>query len=210
MRDSTELGWRAVGRGLTVIAVGALIVMSVASPAITAPKHHFKDNGDGTVTDNQTGLMWSQTTGALGASVECAPGGSCLDPTNVNNTYTWSASATFLPDGTLFTDFLATMNCALMESGGKCGPGPYHDWRIPTVAEWQSIMDCALPNCLDPIFGPSAVLVVSSVPTSLYWSVTEYAGIPHGAWSIVLAGHSPEPGGEFKVNAHSARAVRGG
>jgi hypothetical protein len=28
---------------------------------------HFVDNGDGTVTDNVTGLMWEQKTGVAGA-----------------------------------------------------------------------------------------------------------------------------------------------
>jgi hypothetical protein len=58
----------------------------------------------------------------------------CADPTNVNNVYSWSTSGTD-PDGTLFTDFLAKMNCTVLQFTGRCGPGLYRDWRIPTLSE---------------------------------------------------------------------------
>ena len=47
----------------------------------------FVDNGDGTVTDNKTGLMWEQTVGTVG-------GTNTGDINDVNNTYTWSSSST--------------------------------------------------------------------------------------------------------------------
>src|SRR2546429_7397381 len=63
----------------------------------------FVDNGDGTVTDNQTGLQWEQKTTTVGSGVNLA------DPHDVDNSYTWSSSGT-AADGTAFTDFLATLN----------------------------------------------------------------------------------------------------
>src|SRR6059058_1782366 len=54
----------------------------------------FVDNGDGTVTDNQTGLQWEQKV-AVSSCLHC-----------VNDTYIWSSSGT-APDGTAFTSFLA-------------------------------------------------------------------------------------------------------
>jgi hypothetical protein len=66
----------------------------------------FTGNGDGTVTDHQTGLMWEQKTPAGSGGVH-----------DVNNTYTWCAkgdagcpSPSNLADGTVFTVFLATLN----------------------------------------------------------------------------------------------------
>src|SRR6185503_11063420 len=86
------------------------------------------DNGDGTVTDNQTRLQWEKKVGNTcdaggnaGASCTVAsecPGGtcSCSGPHCVNNTYSWCADAETnfvcdngnIPDGTAFTNFLNT------------------------------------------------------------------------------------------------------
>jgi hypothetical protein len=43
----------------------------------------FVDNGDGTVTDNQTGLQWEKKTTAVGSVANLA------DPHDVDNAYTW-------------------------------------------------------------------------------------------------------------------------
>src|SRR5213078_3331138 len=65
---------------------------------------HYVDNGDGTVTDNTTGLIWEKKTGTVGT-----PNPS--DVHDVNNSYTWSGVSPYQnPDGTLFTTFLATLN----------------------------------------------------------------------------------------------------
>jgi hypothetical protein len=51
----------------------------------------FHDNGDGTVTDHKTGLMWEKKTGIVGNPVQCtSSGGGCPDAHNVNNTYAWN------------------------------------------------------------------------------------------------------------------------
>jgi hypothetical protein len=83
-----------------------LIVVGVAGTAHVAtaikpqppPPPRFVDNGDGTITDAQTGLMWEQKTGTVGTFVFCTTVTTCPDPTHVNNIYTWSWSGT-APDG---------------------------------------------------------------------------------------------------------------
>ena len=88
---------------------------ATGTPAPTAtPGPRFVDNGDGTVTDNQTGLQWEKKVGNTcdaggnaGASCTVAsecPGGtcSCSGPHCVNNTYSWSTFIT--TDGTGFLD----------------------------------------------------------------------------------------------------------
>ena len=62
----------------------------------------YLDNGDGTVSDLNTGLMWEKKTGTVG-------GPNPSDVHDVNNTYTWSTGDN-LADGTAFTAFLATLN----------------------------------------------------------------------------------------------------
>jgi hypothetical protein len=129
----------------------------------------FVDNGDGTVTDHQTGLMWEQKTGSRGYEVDCTIHGSCSDPHDVNNVYSWSDSPEGAADGTTFTDFLAALNASFAASLPLLtitGCFATHcDWRLPTIAELQAIVDlekymqgnCGLGvvACIDPAFGPT-------------------------------------------------------
>ena len=82
----------------------------------------FRDNGDGTVTDDSTGLMWEKKTRP--------PRGADSDVHNVTYAYSWSRSGDpsevtgTEPDGTAFTLFLRTLN-----EGRFAG---HSDWRLPT------------------------------------------------------------------------------
>jgi hypothetical protein len=195
--------------GLLLIIIGVAGTGHVATAAKPqAPR--FVDNGDGTVTDTQTGLMWEQKTGTVGAGVVCSTATSCPDPTNVNNVYAWTATLNgTAADGPLFTDFLAKMNCEVLQVGGRCGPGVHRDWRIPTIAELQTIVDtsvagCSAPPfatpCIDPIFGPTTPF--------LYWSSSSIANDPADAWVVFfLDGNLAS---DFKIDPNLARAVRGG
>jgi len=94
----------------------------------------FKDNGDGTITDNKTGLMRIKN----GWRIEFLAAVSWYD---------------------------AKQKCVQFKLGN------YDDWRLPTVKEWQSLVDrrvsspaLAEPNPFENI--------VTHMP---YWSGTEYA-----------------------------------
>jgi hypothetical protein len=126
----------------------------------------YTDNGDGTVTDNQTGLMWEKATGESNGTPDPS------DVRNVNNTYAWCASSSFTctdntdpPDGSAFTVFLATLNHNVAKFNGT-QPGPisgcfanHCDWRLPTVTELIGIV-----SDQDPVLGP--------IEPHQYWTST--------------------------------------
>jgi len=161
------------------------------------------DNGDGTVTDNQTGLQWEQKVA----------GSSCLHC--VNDTYIWSSSGT-APDGTAFTSFLATLNggatgvgnCTSGDGSTQTGGFNNHcDWRLPTIAELQTILDTSQGQCgagsgacIDPTFGPTGA--------SRYWSSTTSASNPFNAWFVSFFGGFASS--DIKTDNFFVRAVRGG
>jgi hypothetical protein len=159
-------------------------VDSTGNDAFGTPDHgpplSYRDNGDGTFTDNDTKFVWEIKTDD--DSIH-----------DVDNTYKWSDSGT-AADGTLFTVFLDTLNnscrddetvacesnsdCAVPNGGpgGPCGFPGKRDWCIPNVKRLQSIVDYGT-------FGPA-----SSVPgetaASFYWSSTTVANGTNVAWIV--------------------------
>jgi len=127
----------------------------------------FVDNGDGTVCDHQTGLMWEMKDASDSTQ-------DLSNPRDVDNNYTWSISGG-PPDGTAYTDFLARLNGTIAGTSPSEQLGGHRDWRLPTSAELQTILDCSAgAPCIDPTFGPTAA--------SAYWSSTSNAGNPDLAW----------------------------
>ncbi len=181
----------------------AIVQNEVASAAAVVATRlsgvRFVDNGDGTVTDVDTGLIWEEKTND----------GSIHDR---NNTYRWGSSAPYTaPDGEAFTTFLAALNYNESSDGAaltSCFAG-HCDWRLPTVTELQTILletpPCASSPCIDEsIFGP-----VGTGQALIMWtSTTDSSVSPSNAWSINLSsGHAMISG---KVNNDFAvRAVRG-
>ncbi|HVN86163.1 MAG TPA: DUF1566 domain-containing protein [Candidatus Binatia bacterium] len=138
----------------------------------------YVDNGDGTVTDKQTDLIWEKKTTTVGS------GTNYNDPHDVDNLYTWgSVSAPYPPAGTAFTDFLANLN-------GGAGPNTcfagHCDWRLPSGRELASLLTYDLcfgsPTipCIDQIFGPTQPLY--------YWTGETWAPYPSVADTEAFCG----------------------
>ena len=159
--------------GLTVIACALLLC---AGTALGQAEHRFIDNGDGTISDRKTGLMWEKKTGEAGGPSN--PG----DVHDVNNRYTWSASGKN-GDGTAFTVFLRTLNgCGTTCFAGNC------DWRLPSIHELKEIVDHSAPGCgkrtaacINPIFAPTGPM-----QQRFYWSGTSDADEPGDARGVVF------------------------
>ena len=182
-------------------ALNILVDALVVCPPNSAVR--FVDNGDGTVCDHQTGLMWEIKDASDGTA-------DYDNPDDVDNNYTWTSAADgdyTNPDGTAFTDFLARLNGAIADGAVRGQLGGHNDWRLPTGLELLTILNilyCSnFPVCIDPIFGPTSI-------ATDYWSSTSYASNPNVAWGAFF---SDGDGGMFSVDKTSAvrvRAVRGG
>lgn len=165
----------------------------VAPTPTPAPNARFVDNGDGTVTDIERGLQWERKTTSFGS------GKNPTFPHDVDNPYTWTASVS-LPDGTIFTDLLATLNKPQHCFLDHC------DWRLPELDELQSIVDLDAPGCraggacISPVFGPTA--------PRQYWTNTETLPTSgsESAWFVSFGGGSVNRAS--KVNAFYTRVVR--
>jgi len=147
---------------------------------------HFVDNGDGTITDTRTGLQWEKKVAGQGTH-------------GTDNTYAWTTTG---------PDFLAGLNNCTSADGSTVAGGfaGHCDWRLPTLAELETIIDLNAPGCssgspcIDPIFGPTV--------TDAYWSSTSMAGNPTQAWCVYFGNGNACFSG--KSDDVFVRAVRGG
>jgi hypothetical protein len=155
----------------------------------------YTDNGDGTVTDNNTRFMWEKLCD------EDPPGETCPAVHDVDSTYTWAAAF----------GKIATLNAE------PCFAG-YCDWRLPNVKELMSIVNYQNSNpAVSPAFNdnciPSCAVTVCSciLPTRFYWSSTSTAPQPQqpptNAWGVGF--FQGEVSGQPKTFFHQVRAVRG-
>lgn len=160
----------------------------------------YTDNGDGTITDNNTGLMWEKKS----------DDGSIHD---WDNTYTWGMTTPpYTMNGTMVTTFLDTLN-DVSGGGASCFAG-HCDWRIPNRNELQSIVNSetftpAVSAAFNTACAPACtVLTCSCTVPSNYWSSTTLTPIPDWAWFVYFDyGHD---GGDGKNHLFFVRAVRGG
>ena len=89
-------------------------------PAST-PNSQLQDNGDGTITDTKTGLIWKRCLEGQSGS-DCASGSA--------EAFTWQQAL----------QRAQTVN----SSGGFAGAS---DWRLPTIKELSSLVE---HQCVDP------------------------------------------------------------
>ncbi|MFI5395607.1 MAG: DUF1566 domain-containing protein [Candidatus Binatia bacterium] len=149
-------------------------ILTAVNNALTGcptPGPRFVDNGDGTITDASTRLVWEKKSAD----------GSIHDQ---DRTYTWSSTGT-AADGTAFTTFLATLN--------QSNFAGHNDWRMPSVTELRSLVDYArFAPAIDPLFNtacaPGCTVLTCSCTTILnnYWSSTTAAdtSIPGFVWTV--------------------------
>jgi uncharacterized protein DUF1566 len=145
----------------------------------------YTDNGDGTITDNNTKLVWEKKSAD----------GSINDR---DTGYTWANA---------FAVHIVGLNAG----GGFAG---HTDWRLPNVKELQSIVNYGAFNpAVSPEFNTGCaasctVLACSCTAAESYWSSSTVAANPAIAWNVDFVN------GFVILNDKSdtlhVRAVRGG
>lgn len=147
----------------------------------------FTDNGNGTITDNNTGLVWEKKS----------DNGDLHDKDNI---YWWSGTGS----SETIWDWLEDINALAF--------GGHQDWRIPNVRELLSIADFgqqwAVPAAFHTNCVPGATVLTGSCTLQVaYWTSTTHAGAYPSAW---LVGHYGDVYANSKSNTARIRAVRGG
>lgn len=121
----TDMIKQFVHPALCVILLGSstslLAQTCVDAIPSTTPDSQLVDNGDGTVTDSKTGLMWKQCSEGLSGS-DCGTG----------TRSRYSAQSAL--------NYVTNLNSADGFAGHK-------DWRVPNIKELNSILDhhCVAP-----------------------------------------------------------------
>jgi hypothetical protein len=139
--------WNALGTSETCAGTGQ---DGELQKGVSWPVPRFTDNGDGTVTDNLTGLIWLQQANYNSTS-------------ETTGIATWSAALTFC-------NALYSGICGLND-GSVAG-----DWRLPNIKELQSLIDFSQYN---PAL-PSGHLFTDVQSTDYWSSTTYAGGTVAG------------------------------
>ena len=166
----------------------------------------FTDNGDGTISDAQTGLMWEKKGDLDNVPIACPSAVACPDPHDADNQYTYSAGSPTGPPGTAFTVLLAQLNAG----GGFAG---HTDWRLPTREELQTIADYGdastpiVPTVFDTACtGSCSPATCSCTAPGAHWTNDLTASIAGNAWILDFADGSELT--DTRDTRYHVRAVR--
>jgi hypothetical protein len=113
----------------------------------------FVDHGDGTITDDATGLMWSRDDSGVGTPGVSAPGG-----------LNWEGALAWVQE---------------LNAAAYLG---HTDWRLPNVKELQSLLDYERSPAttgsaaIDPLFNATSIVNEGGQEDfPFYWSSTTHA-----------------------------------
>ncbi len=117
---------------------------------VAPPSPRFVDNGDGTVTDNLTGLVWLKNA-------------NCLDETIAGAYMMKQLGLMMWPNALAWTNALASGSCGLTDASQ---PG---DWRVPNRNELAGLIDYSQANPAVPAPNP-----FDNVKPGAYWSSSSF------------------------------------
>ena len=168
--------WDSAGMVIACAGTGQDAQFQAGVPA------SYTDNGDGTVTDNVSGLMWEKLS----------DDGSIHDK---DTTYTWANA---------FNVKIAGLNAASFAG--------YNDWRLPNVKELQSIINFGVVNpstysqFSNSCMGGCTPTACSCFTVASYWTSTTAQNA--SAWVVFFS--EGRTIFTLKTGTFYVRAVRGG
>ena len=155
-------------------------------PAPSAPGR-FVDNGDETITDTMTGLMWEKKTTAVGS------GPSTMDVRDVDNRFTWEYA---------MNEYVDRLNGRLIAFATDGAFARHTDWRIPTMQELQTIVEPSAAGRINAVFGPNA-------PASYWTSSKRLLGPTAVPWYLGFGADIPVYVGQpFSFHVRAVRNAR--
>ncbi|MBY0279885.1 DUF1566 domain-containing protein [Candidatus Binatia bacterium] len=174
--------WNASGQAIACAGTGQ------DGEVQSGARRAYVDNGDGTITDTTTGLMWEKLSDDTGIH-------------DKDNVYTWANA---------FNYKIATLNVERFAG--------YDDWRVPNVTELQSLVSYgAVGPAVDAAFNTGCaqwctVLNCSCTlggATSSFWSSTVFQPYPTYVMSVFFYTGTVDRN-TAPTQAFHVRAVRGG
>ena len=181
-----------------LVCSGVLAVVLAMTPGIAqsqgrgggpAPSAagRFVDNGDETITDTMTGLMWEKKTTAVGS------GPSTMDVRDVDNRFTWEYA---------MNEYVDRLNGRLIAFATDGAFARHTDWRIPTMQELQTIVEPAAPGRINAVFAPNA-------PASYWTSSKRLLGPTAVPWYLGFGTDIPVYVGQpFSFHVRAVRNAR--
>ena len=208
-----------------VWAGDGVVALQTAASSCADPTNtdRYIDCGNGTVTDNDTGLVWLKQANCLatcsGTGVPCTVDSDCGGGTCDPGTVDWFTAMGFVaglsdkPAGSA----AAADDCGLSD-GSSAG-----EWRLPSVEEWEAmIADAVALGCTSDGFGGPSITDDSGtqcweegpgnsftgVASNFYWSPSTVLFEPSFAWIVFLS--DGNIGFNERTNNNYVWPVRGG
>jgi hypothetical protein len=155
------------------------------------PNPRFTDNGDGTVTDHLTGLVWLKDANCIQTQYPSYDGGLATgDNISGDGAVTWQHAL----------DFVAGVNNGTYP---LCGAG-HNDWRLPNTNEIESLTHAGQTSLYSWLKTQGFINVMAY----WYWTSTSADGFSSGVFAIDM--NDGRLGIDVKSNSVVVWPVRGG
>jgi YD repeat-containing protein len=125
------------------------------------PSPRFKDNGNGTITDNLTGLMWLKDANCVATHYPA------ISEYAMYGWLSWEEALSFI----------LYVNAGIYP---LCGAG-YNDWRLPNVNELESLFNAGVADPISWLNQQSFI----NVQSFYYWTSTTHAYNTDWAWNWI-------------------------